>query len=182
MKSIFQWLFVISLIVFDVLIWFYYQMQQHDKYVIRLTQIRCKSSNQVLHGKADKILVDKSMRQLLLLSENKVLKSYCVALGWQPEGKKTQEGDGKTPEGLYKIDYKNPNSKYHLSLHISYPNYEDLANAKKLGISAGSDIMIHGGSRTSLLDWTAGCIAVTDSEMDEIWQAVDAGTTVEIKP
>lgn len=141
-------------------------------------------------GKADKILVEKSARRLSLLSQNQLLKSYRIALGFQPEGKKQQEGDGRTPEGIYRIDYKNPNSGYHLSLHLSYPNRDDLNNAKNLSVSAGGNIMIHGmknglgriGKLHQLLDWTAGCIALTDREMDEVWQAVAEETIVEIRP
>ncbi|CAG1020227.1 hypothetical protein DOJK_00190 [Patescibacteria group bacterium] len=141
-------------------------------------------------GKADKILVEKSARQLSLLAKNQVLKTYTVSLGFQPEGKKQQEGDGRTPEGVYNIDYKNPNSAYHLSLHVSYPDENDTNNAKQRGVSAGGNIMIHGmkngfgqiGNLHRFKDWTAGCIAVTDKEMDEIWQAVDEGTVIEIKP
>lgn len=141
-------------------------------------------------GKADKILVEKSARQLSLLTQNKILKTYSVSLGFQPEGKKQQEGDGRTPEGVYTIDYKNPDSRYHLSLHVSYPDANDKKNAENLGVSAGGNIMIHGmkngygyiGKFHRFKDWTAGCIAVTDNEMDEIWQAVDEGTVIEIKP
>lgn len=143
-----------------------------------------------LTGKtADKILVEKSARRLSLLSQGKVLKSYAVSLGWQPKGKKQQEGDGRTPEGFYKIDYRNPNSAFHLSLHVSYPDNNDLKNAKANGYSAGGNIMIHGmkngfgqiGKLHRFVDWTAGCIAVTDSEIEEIWQAVPDGTVIEIR-
>lgn len=143
-----------------------------------------------LTGKtADKILVEKSARRLSLLSQDKVLKSYDISLGWQPEGKKQQEGDGRTPEGFYKIDYRNPHSAFHLSLHISYPNNNDLKNAKANGYATGGAIMIHGmkngfgkiGKLHRFVDWTAGCIAVTDSEIEEIWQAVPDETVIEIR-
>ena len=141
-------------------------------------------------GKADKIIVEKSVRQLSLYAQGQLLKTYNVSLGFQPEGKKQQESDGRTPEGVYAIDYKNPDSHYHLSLHVSYPDANDSKNAEKLGVSAGGNIMIHGmkngysyiGKFHRFKDWTAGCIAVTDNEMDEIWQAVDEGTIIEIKP
>jgi murein L,D-transpeptidase YafK len=143
-----------------------------------------------LAGKiADKIVVEKSARRLLLLSQGAVLKSYVISLGWQPEDKKLSEGDGRTPEGNYKIDSRNPNSAFHLSLHISYPNDHDLKNAKAGGYSAGNAVMIHGmkngygwiGKLHRFIDWTAGCIAVTDSDIEEIWQAVPDGTLIEIR-
>jgi murein L,D-transpeptidase YafK len=143
-----------------------------------------------LTGKtADKIVVEKSARRLSLLSQGKVLKTYPISLGWHPDGKKQREGDGRTPEGFYKIDYRNPNSGYHLSLHVSYPDDNDVKTAKAGGYSAGGNIMIHGmkngygwiGKLHRFVDWTAGCIAVTDSEMDEIWQAVSENTVIEIK-
>lgn len=144
-----------------------------------------------LKGKiADKILVEKSERRLSLLSHNQLLKTYSISLGSHPEGKKQREGDRRTPEGVYKIDQRNPHSAYHLSLHISYPNPTDIKNAKAQGYSAGGDIMIHGtpngfGRMSELFryrDWTAGCIAVTNAEIEEIWQTVPNGATIEIKP
>ena len=138
---------------------------------------------------ADKIIVEKSSRRLSLLSQGKVLKTYHISLGWNPEGKKQREGDGRTPEGLYTIDTRNPNSAFHLSLRVSYPNNTDSNNAKVNGYAAGGNIMIHGmkngygwiGKLHRYTDWTAGCIAVTDSEIEEIWQAVPDGTVIEIR-
>jgi murein L,D-transpeptidase YafK len=140
--------------------------------------------------KADKILIEKGARRLCLLRGEKTLKSYRIALGRKPEGVKTRQGDNKTPEGVYRIDFRNATSHYHRALHISYPNAEDRAAARKLGVSAGGDIMIHGignawgwvGRFHRLFDWTRGCIAVTNSEIEEIWQLVDDGTEVEILP
>ena len=140
--------------------------------------------------KADKVLVLKGERHLVLLSRGKVLKSYRIALGRQPEGHKTREGDSRTPEGHYLIDWRNPNSRFHLSLHISYPNDEDRAAASRAGVPPGGDIMIHGlpnglgglGKAHRLKDWTDGCIAVTNEEMEEIWRRVDDGTPIEIRP
>ncbi len=140
--------------------------------------------------KADKILIDKSERKLTLLRQNKVLKTYHVSLGDNPLGHKMQEGDERTPEGRYKIDWRNPKSCCHLSLHISYPNAEDKKRAKKLGVSPGGNIMIHGlvngqgwlGRWHLLSDWTDGCIAVTNEEMREIWNVVPNGTTIDISP
>lgn len=139
---------------------------------------------------ADHILVVKSAHSLTLLRQGKVLKTYKVALGSDPVGAKTREGDGKTPEGEYKISEKNNRSQFHLSLRISYPNEADRERAKKLGVNPGGDIFIHGlppqwawiGAAHRHKDWTAGCIAVTNAEIEEIWASVPVGTPVEIKP
>ena len=139
--------------------------------------------------KADKVLVLKSTSTLYLMKNKKVLYQYHVSFGANPEGHKHQEGDERTPEGNYTLDYKNPNSKYHKSIHISYPNQQDKKWAKKAGVSAGGDIMIHGQKNgfgllawiTQLFNWTNGCIAVKDSEMDKIWSLVDKGTAIEIQ-
>ncbi len=139
---------------------------------------------------ADRIVVVKSARTLTLLRRGKVLKSYKIALGAQPVGAKTREGDGKTPEGEYRISGKNIHSQFHLSLRISYPNAQDRERAEEFGVNPGGDIFIHGlppqwawlGAAHRQKDWTAGCIAVTNSEIDEIWKAVPVGTPVEIKP
>lgn len=127
----------------------------------------------------------KSRRELLLLRGESILRVYKIALGTNPTGHKTCEGDGRTPEGRYVIDRRNPKSAYHLSLHISYPNEEDRTRAAALEVSAGGDVMIHGlrsGVRHPEEDWTRGCIAVTDQEMDEIWGLVPDGTPIEIHP
>ena len=136
------------------------------------------------------IVVEKSKRVLTLFSGKKVLKSYRIALGGNPEGHKQQEGDSRTPEGRYIIDTKNPNSSFHLSLHISYPNKNDRASARKRGVSPGGAIMIHGtpDALTTLnaigfySDWTAGCIAVTNSDIEEIYASIKTGTPIVIKP
>jgi len=141
-------------------------------------------------GKADKILIEKKERQLSLFSKGKVLKTYKIALGGDPNGPKERQGDNKTPEGNYIIDSRNKNSRFHLSLHISYPNEKDKKRAKQLGVSPGGDIMIHGiknelswvGDKHSEIDWTQGCIAVTDQEIEEINRLVPNGTAVEIRP
>jgi murein L,D-transpeptidase YafK len=138
----------------------------------------------------DRILVEKSERKLLISRGGKVLKTYRVALGRNPIGAKEQEGDNKTPEGIYTIDYRNPKSDYHLALHISYPSAEDTTRAAQRGVNAGFDIMIHGlpngqswiGAAHRQKDWTAGCIAVTDEEIDELYRVTPDGTTVEIRP
>jgi murein L,D-transpeptidase YafK len=134
--------------------------------------------------RADRIVVNKTRREMLLLRGNAVLRSYRVALGREPAGHKEREGDGRTPEGRYVIDRRNPKSRYHLALHISYPSKEDEERARAAGVEPGGDIMIHGlkdGERREG-DWTQGCIAVTDEEMDEIWGLVSDGTAIEIEP
>lgn len=139
--------------------------------------------------RADLIRVYKSERRLELLREGQVIRSYEVSLGDAPEGHKMQEGDERTPEGEYIIDWRNPRSVAHLSLHISYPNEEDIARAKAAGVSPGGDIMIHGllngwgflGALHRMRDWTDGCIAVTDKEMREIWSLVPDGTPIVIE-
>jgi tetratricopeptide (TPR) repeat protein len=141
-------------------------------------------------GPADRILVEKKDRRLTLFSQGKVLKSYQIALGGNPNGPKERQGDNKTPEGTYRIDSRNKNSQFHLSLHISYPNEKDKKRARELGVSPGGDIMIHGiknglswvGDMHTEVDWTKGCIAVTDEEIEEINRVVPNGTIVEIRP
>src|SRR5689334_24472277 len=133
----------------------------------------------------DRVVINKARREMLLLSGESVVRSYRVALGRDPVGHKEREGDGRTPEGRYTIDRRNANSRYHLSLHISYPNQADEERAKTLGVAPGGDIMIHGlkaGVAHPVSDWTQGCIAVTDAEMDEIWRLVADGTAIEIHP
>ena len=122
---------------------------------------------------------------MLLLRGESVVRSYRVSLGREPAGHKQREGDGRTPEGRYTIDRRNPKSAYHLSLHISYPSQADRERARAAGVDPGGDIMIHGqpnGGAPREGDWTQGCIAVTDAEMDEIWSLVPDGAAVEILP
>jgi len=141
-------------------------------------------------GPTDKILIEKKERRLTLISKGKVLKTYRIALGGKPNGPKERRGDNKTPEGTYVIDSRNRDSRYHLSLHISYPNEKDKERAKELGVSPGGDIMIHGikngfswvGDFHTEADWTKGCIAVTDEEIEEIDKLAPNGTIVEIRP
>ena len=136
----------------------------------------------------DKVFVDKSDRILTLMSHGKAIRSYRIALGDSPVGHKQQEGDQRTPTGVYTLDYKNENSIAHRSIHISYPNVADKAHAKSLGVSPGGDIMIHGQMNgfghlawlNQQRDWTDGCIAVTNDEMDVIMAAVKVGTVIEI--
>lgn len=138
---------------------------------------------------ADAIHVDKSERQLTLLRDGSPIRTYEIAMGGSPEGHKMQEGDERTPEGTYVIDWRNPNSVAHLSLHISYPNADDIAQAEARGVSPGGNIMIHGilngwgflGPFQRYWDWTNGCIAVTNAEMREIWSLVPNGTPILIE-
>ena len=141
-------------------------------------------------GPADRILIEKKERRLTLISKGKVFKTYKIALGGNPIGPKERQGDNKTPEGTYVVDSRNKDSSYHRSLHISYPNDMDKKRAKQLGVSPGGDIMIHGikngfswvGDSHTGIDWTKGCIAVTDEEIDEIDRLAPNGTIVEIRP
>lgn len=141
-------------------------------------------------AKADRIRVIKSTRTLELLHEGRVLKSYRISLGPHPIGAKEREGDGKTPEGVYRIVEHKKGSSFHRALRVSYPEERDVQRAKELHVSPGSAIMIHGimnrlgfiGKLHLIHDWTAGCMAVTNSEIEEIWEAVDDGTIVEICP
>lgn len=141
-------------------------------------------------SQADLVIVEKSARRLTLLQRGRVLKAYRVALGPTPIGHKEREGDGRTPEGLYHIDYRKSDSAFHLALHISYPNSSDVEVARRKGHSPGGAIMIHGirnglgwmGKLHLFVDWTAGCIAVTNPEIEELWWAVPVGTPIEIRP
>jgi murein L,D-transpeptidase YafK len=140
--------------------------------------------------KADMVVVVKSESRLYLKRGGQIISQYHVVFGPEPEGHKLQEGDGKTPEGKYVLDYKNANSDFYKSIHISYPNRADRKRAVRSGVDPGGEIMIHGqkngagwlASISKYFNWTQGCIAVSNKAMDEIWQAVDAGTPIEIKP
>jgi murein L,D-transpeptidase YafK len=132
----------------------------------------------------------KGPRRLLLLRGDHVLRDYEVALGREPSGPKRRAGDGRTPEGRYVLDWRIEGSRYHRAIHVSYPNANDHAFAKRAGIEPGDGVMIHGlppkaawvSDVQSDFDWTNGCIAVSDDEMDEIWDMVDDGTPIEIRP
>jgi murein L,D-transpeptidase YafK len=138
----------------------------------------------------DRILVEKGKRTLTLLDGTKVVKTYKVALGRNPEGAKDRQGDHKTPEGIYSVDAKKPDSRFHKALHISYPNPADREHAQKLGLSPGGDVEIHSlgsmwgwvGTQHRRMDWTDGCIALTNEEIDEIYPLIKVGTPVEIRP
>jgi murein L,D-transpeptidase YafK len=140
--------------------------------------------------RADRIVVIKSAHSMTLYADGKVLRVYHVSLGSGSGNAKQQQGDHETPEGLYTIDSRNAHSAAHLALHISYPNAKDRERARKLGVDPGGDIMIHGmlpgyewiKPGQQLSDWTYGCIALTNEEMDEVWKLVPIGTPIEIKP
>ncbi len=141
-----------------------------------------------LDGPVDRVLVNKGDRELFLLVDGWPVRLYPIALGFAPQGDKVVQGDGRTPEGVFHIDLRNEASQYHLSLRIDYPQPEDVARAAELGTSPGGDIYIHGqppglGLRERLAgDWTAGCIAVTNANIEEIWRVTPVGTRVEIVP
>jgi murein L,D-transpeptidase YafK len=149
------------------------------------SQLVAQAASQV-----DRIVIEKHKRTLALMAGAKILKTYKVALGGQPVGAKDRQGDHKTPEGIYSVDAKNPNSQFYKALHISYPNQADRANARKLGVSPGGDVEIHGlgskwgwlGAKHRLTDWTDGCIALTNEEIDEIYPLIKVGTPIEIRP
>jgi murein L,D-transpeptidase YafK len=134
----------------------------------------------------DRIRVEKGKRTLTLYRGKTVVRQFRVALGSNPRGAKSREGDGRTPEGHYVVDFRNEQSQFHLALHISYPNADDRARAASEGVDPGGDIMIHGWGRKlgqhRLRDWTDGCIAVTNAEMGVIWRLVPDGTPIEIVP
>jgi murein L,D-transpeptidase YafK len=141
---------------------------------------------------ADAVLVKKGLRRLYLLRDGQPFRSYRIALGFEPEGHKQRQGDGRTPEGHYLIDWRNPNSRFTKSLHISYPNHADRIRAAAQGWSPGGNIMIHGEPRRSMdpalqdlvryEDWTEGCVAVSNLAIDEIWRYTPNGTPIEIRP
>ncbi len=149
------------------------------------------SSSTIINiGKIDLVVVTKSTSTMALMRDGKVLRRYHIALGDDPLGHKRQEGDQKTPEGRYTLDYKKSDSAYYRAIHISYPNEEDKLHASALGIRPGGQIMIHGQNPRSSLsaeeaqkyNWTDGCIAITNPQMDELWHAIDDGVPIEILP
>jgi murein L,D-transpeptidase YafK len=149
----------------------------------------CGSKFKTYNGpEVTQVIVDKGDREMFLLHHNQVLKKYRVDLGFAPEGHKQFEGDGKTPEGSYVIDRRNPNSQYHLSIGISYPNRRDIAFATSQGKSPGGEIFIHGQPNAKSFlqrtgpDWTAGCISVKNREIEDIYAMVKNGTPITIHP
>lgn len=141
-----------------------------------------------LSAPIDRILVEKSARRMTVFRDGRALRVYPIALGFAPEGDKERQGDGRTPEGVFRIDRKNPQSRFHLSFGLDYPQRDDLVRASTGGYHPGGDIMIHGqprgisGAQRIDRDWTAGCIAVSNDVMDELWPVVGVGTLVEVRP
>ena len=148
----------------------------------------CSSKFKTYNGpEVTQVIVDKDIRRMYLMHHNTVLKNYRIGLGFNPVGHKQFEGDGRTPEGLYFIDRRNPNSDFHLSLGISYPEPSDELVAREAGLSPGGDIFIHGGppkgsKANPRSDWTWGCIAVTNREIEDIYAMVRDGTPILIQP
>jgi len=155
--------------------------------VLSLSLAGCSTSKFRTYNGPDvtRVVVNKADRRMHLLHHDQLLKSYDVDLGFAPEGHKQFEGDGKTPEGEYVIDRRNPNSEFHLSIGISYPNRVDVTRARTAGLSPGGDIFIHGESKRGFAakrDWTWGCIAVTNREMEDIYAMVKNGTPILVTP
>ena len=150
----------------------------------------CSTADAAPRAKANYVYVGKAARQIYLYDGNTLLARFRISLGRAPLGHKQREGDKKTPEGLYVLDYKNPDSRYHRSIHVSYPNAGDRQRARGLGVSPGGDIMIHGqpdGTQYAAeylqrYDWTDGCIAVTNEDMDRIWAMIDVPVKIRIAP
>jgi murein L,D-transpeptidase YafK len=157
---------------------------------VSLLQASAPSGTVASRARVDLIVIEKSVHTMKLMSKGNALKTYHVALSTVPVGAKERAGDHKVPEGKYTIDGKKPQSRFHLALHVSYPNAADRARANKMGVDPGGEIEIHGlekkyawvGSLHRANDWTDGCIAVTDAEIEEIYPLVAVGTAVEIRP
>ena len=180
MKKIVKTLLLIIILLF-VLILAGYIMEQKKEYKI----------DESLKGRINLIVVEKSKRQLSIYNNNEKLKTYKISLGKNPIGHKQFEGDSRTPEGIYYIDSKNPKSRYFLNLGISYPNEKDKEYAACYNKSAGGDIKIHGLPNGLSMakplfdiygDWTEGCIAVSNEDMAELYEIIEIGTKIEIKP
>lgn len=156
---------------------------------ISLAAVALLCSSAALSETSDSVLVDKSDEKLYLLKDGAVIAEYSVAFGANPKGHKQQKGDERTPEGNYALDYKKEDSAFYRAIHISYPNEEDKRSAAERNVDPGGAIMIHGQRNrlgwlsfiTQRFNWTDGCIAVTNSEMDEIWDSVPVNTPIEIR-
>lgn len=141
-----------------------------------------------LTGSIDRIVIEKSARRMQLFQGDTVVRTYAIALGFTPMGDKFRQGDGKTPEGEFTVTRRNEHSAFHLSLGLDYPQPDDIVRAAEAGYSPGGDIFIHGQPRGVTAgfklkgDWTAGCIAVSNAEIDELWEVAPIGTKVEIRP
>ncbi len=153
--------------------------------VVALGLTACSSSKFKTYDgpEVTRVIVNKGNREMFLLHNETVLKAYRVDLGFEPRGHKVEEGDGRTPEGEYLIDRRNPNSSFYLSIGINYPNEQDIARAKAAGVSPGGEMCIHGGPTQPFgSDWTAGCISVTNDEIEDVYAMVNDGTLVVINP
>lgn len=165
-------------------------MKLFSKCIVFTLLFFLSTTSGVSSQKADKVLVVKSERRLYLINNGETFARYKVTFGGKPKGHKQAQGDQKTPEGHYVLGYKNANSNYYKSIHISYPNKKDRENSKRLGVSPGGDIMIHGQLNgwewaapiVQLFSWTDGCIALSNKNMDQVWSAIDPGTPIEIRP
>jgi murein L,D-transpeptidase YafK len=160
------------------------------KYILLLIVLLFSNICVATSQDVDYVIVNKTEKKMYLLSEGLKIREYNVVFGANPEGHKQQEGDERTPEGQYILDYKKEKSAFHKAIHISYPNKDDVTNAKVRGVNAGGLIMIHGQKNgfsslswaSQRFNWTKGCIAVTNFEMDEIWYLIKEGTPIEIVP
>lgn len=153
--------------------------------ITTLALVGCSKRNVYRGPTVTRVIVNKGAREMFLMHNKRVLKSYSVGLGFAPKGHKAIEGDGRTPEGEYIIDRRNPNSQFHLSIGISYPNAQDIANARIIGKQPGGDIFIHGRPKKYAKggqDWTAGCIAVSDRQIEQVYRMVRNGTPITINP
>lgn len=161
-----------------------------NKFLITVSVILCVFLAPNELQAVDRVLVIKSKRMMLLLKDSEIVKVYRISLGKSPVGHKIKAGDKKTPEGRYILEAKKYPSKYYKAIRISYPNEQDILQAKNLGVLPGGDIMIHGlpadfadiGSIHRIVDWTDGCIAVTNEEMDELWELIPVGIPIDIMP
>jgi len=160
-----------------------------SKYILIISLLLAGATSAIASD-VDSVLVIKSEKKMFLLFHGKVVKEYHVVFGANSKGHKRQQGDERTPEGKYVLDFKKANSSFYRAIHISYPNSSDILQAKSRGVDPGGQIMIHGQKNglgwlswlSQFFNWTDGCIAVTNSDMDEIWEMVKAGTPIEIRP
>lgn len=190
MITIFRVIFILLVGLTGLWLWYLYQTEPNLGQIPPQPnpELTPPPEVQKIVGPIDRIVIEKSARRMSIHQDARILRTYDIALGFAPTGDKIKEGDGKTPEGIYKVDRRNPNSSYTLSLGINYPLSDDIARAKQGGYSPGGDIFIHGqpngfpDERKISDDWTAGCIALSNTEMQEIWDHIPIGTTVEIKP
>lgn len=165
-------------------------MRFFSKSILITLLLILQTANGISSLKADAVLVIKSERRLYLLFKGVPFASFPVTFGANPTGHKQKQGDERTPEGHYRLDYKNPNSKFYKSIHVSYPNAKDRASARGRGVDPGGDIMIHGQKNgwewasplVQFFSWTDGCVALSNRDMDRVWTAIAPGTPIEIKP